>query len=1076
MKNTFFQILCLVVGLALLAACSTRDLDHVSGNMSNDPRLVELQNYYSPFDKRTYGRSLEMVNAIDPATLPLRDRYEWLELKCNIARACDTLVTWMDDIRQWVDYADTNGSDRDILAAHLALSRAYLNQDYKWRYTKFMTIEESDSLMNLHWQELLFCVHYKEDDTLSLAKGDFLLLKAETFYLMAEEFRRSRRVDYMQIARYKHQAAKLFDVYRKNNPSQRLGRWSDWHRALLLDAAVCYRNSNEFKLALDCAFDALALASQDDNKSDLCLARALLANISNAQMTNGAERVWFSSDSEKYYRGRQAEDLNLLNQSLAEYSKNFNFPEDLLYHYKSLIFFSCGDVDSAYHYSQMVWFPLAHPVKNHRANYAATYQTTLENYHQMLKENCSIAAHYARNHGDIKGAANNFNQAYYMSEQLRLRQTRHNVMLQENVARAEIRRIEERQREENFRQVVFFLLLIVLILSSVAWLLTRKQRKMRRMHSDIEALNRQLDQMRADQLQQQVTLDSRQQLPLRENGMEAVFVRKLQMKRTAFADTEHHRAIVQYALRSAASCNPDTVTLSATERHRLMDAILGDFSLECQQLREICPDLTGADAVYCILNLLGCDRELGAALMEVSQEAYRRRKSRIKAKMSEPLFASIFAADSSDGNTNDTFIQPQNTTIDMNTKLKKLTLIAALFAVCGASAIGQENRPDRAILQRAVDNIARMEPLQEYTVAHKSWYNWEDEPDVYKYTMKWLVLSVPDEPYTQSKYVRWDDNGFCFGYDGEKRIRPRNDGKDSLYEIDYKFKHAEAPRIRVVPKPFFQTASEIIRYVLNSPDSMIVNWVETPTYYELQLTTQADQCMTFTCGHLDPHGVSRKKLARIIPADFHEWFNVRLSKADLLPCELIAAENPQSVHRETVLSRKALADNALDIVSFLPDGYRIYDPAADSRKPLPSVSIGQPLPDFTAVDTEGKTHGKADYHGKTLLLVHTAILCGACQAAEPTLDSLFAVLPHDKVEILALSAWRESLDNMRSYRNQKGFAYPYALSPQSDEMLQRLGGSSAAPQFTLVDAQGIVRQHLVGFNKEKLLQWVKSTE
>lgn len=405
--------------------------------------------------------------------------------------------------------------------------------------------------------------------------------------------------------------------------------------------------------------------------------------------------------------------------------------------------------------------------------------------------------------------------------------------------------------------------------------------------------------------------------------------------------------------------------------------------------------------------------------------------------------------------------------------MKKLKLIAALFAACGASAIGQENNPDRVILQRAVDNIARMEPLQEYTVASKSWYNWEDEPDKYKYTTKWLVLSVPDEPYTQSKYVEWDDNGFRFGYDGEKRIWQKNDGKDSLYEIDYKFKHAEAPRIRVVPKPFFQAASEIIRYVLNSPDSMIVNWVETPTYYELQLTTQVGTYMAFTCGHLDPHGYSKKKLGRFLDAEFHEWFNVRLSKADLLPCELIAAENPQSVHRETVLSRKALADDTIDIVSFLPDGYRIYDPAIDSRKPLPSVSIGQPLPDFTAVDTEGKTHSKADYQGKTLLLVHTAILCGVCQAAVPTLDSLFAVLPHDKVEILALSAWRESLDNMRSYRNQKGFAYPYASSPQSDEMLHRLGGSSAAPQFTLVDAQGIVRQHLVGFNKEKLLQWLK---
>ena len=187
--------------------------------------------------------------------------------------------------------------------------------------------------------------------------------------------------------------------------------------------------------------------------------------------------------------------------------------------------------------------------------------------------------------------------------------------------------------------------IFVVLLCAVVWFATRKQRKLRQMRSDIEALNQQLDRLRADQLQKQVTADSLEAEP-KDDRMEEIFCRKLQVQKAAFATTSHYSTIMQYNMRASSTCNPDAAIIPTDERRRLMDAILANFSLECQQLRELCPDLTGADAVYCILHLLDCGRDLGACCMEVSHEAFRRRKSRLKSKLSERLFNLFFQGQS----------------------------------------------------------------------------------------------------------------------------------------------------------------------------------------------------------------------------------------------------------------------------------------------------------------------------------------------------------------------------------------------------------------------------------------------
>ena len=79
-----------------------------------------------------------------------------------------------------------------------------------------------------------------------------------------------------------------------------------------------------------------------------------------------------------------------------------------------------------------------------------------------------------------------------------------------------------------------------------------------------------------------------------------------------------------------------------TEIKSLYDAIVGRFSGCCSDIRQTFPGLTNDDCVFCTMNYVGCSKEVISVAMGASEEALRRRKSRIKQKLSESIFVFFF--------------------------------------------------------------------------------------------------------------------------------------------------------------------------------------------------------------------------------------------------------------------------------------------------------------------------------------------------------------------------------------------------------------------------------------------------
>lgn len=86
--------------------------------------------------------------------------------------------------------------------------------------------------------------------------------------------------------------------------------------------------------------------------------------------------------------------------------------------------------------------------------------------------------------------------------------------------------------------------------------------------------------------------------------------------------------------------NPDDI--DRKQLREAVDTVIGQFADSCTSLRQLYPMLTADDGLYCILSYAGLSKECVSAFLSASDDALRRRKSRIKQKMSADMFGFLF--------------------------------------------------------------------------------------------------------------------------------------------------------------------------------------------------------------------------------------------------------------------------------------------------------------------------------------------------------------------------------------------------------------------------------------------------
>jgi peroxiredoxin len=135
----------------------------------------------------------------------------------------------------------------------------------------------------------------------------------------------------------------------------------------------------------------------------------------------------------------------------------------------------------------------------------------------------------------------------------------------------------------------------------------------------------------------------------------------------------------------------------------------------------------------------------------------------------------------------------------------------------------------------------------------------------------------------------------------------------------------------------------------------------------------------------------------------------------------------------------------------------IMTPSQPTTPPVISAGpeVGKLAPDFTLPTLDGGELSLSQFHGKIVIVNFWQSTCSNCREEMPHLQAIYNKWPHDKLEILAVSAG-EKAAFVQSFVETRGLTFPVLLD--SDEALSDIYQISRFPTTFFVNADGIIKE------------------
>lgn len=123
------------------------------------------------------------------------------------------------------------------------------------------------------------------------------------------------------------------------------------------------------------------------------------------------------------------------------------------------------------------------------------------------------------------------------------------------------------------------------------------------------------------------------------------------------------------------------------------------------------------------------------------------------------------------------------------------------------------------------------------------------------------------------------------------------------------------------------------------------------------------------------------------------------------------------------------------------------------------ATVGQPAPDFSLVDRQGKIWTLSELKGQVVFVNFWATWCPPCREEMPSMQRLYTMLPKDKFKMLAVL-------NKDDPTLADNFAVKFGITmPILDDQDNQIGpkyGLTGVPETFIVDKQGILREKFIG--------------
>lgn len=122
--------------------------------------------------------------------------------------------------------------------------------------------------------------------------------------------------------------------------------------------------------------------------------------------------------------------------------------------------------------------------------------------------------------------------------------------------------------------------------------------------------------------------------------------------------------------------------------------------------------------------------------------------------------------------------------------------------------------------------------------------------------------------------------------------------------------------------------------------------------------------------------------------------------------------------------------------------------------------IGSPAPDFTLIDLDGNKVSLSDYRKKVVLIDFWATWCLPCKESIPFIEGLYRRYKDKGFMVIGVS-FDEDIEIVRRFKNRFDMTYPVIMG---EDRIKNIYGLIGLPEMFILDRDGILRYHHLGFN------------
>jgi peroxiredoxin len=141
--------------------------------------------------------------------------------------------------------------------------------------------------------------------------------------------------------------------------------------------------------------------------------------------------------------------------------------------------------------------------------------------------------------------------------------------------------------------------------------------------------------------------------------------------------------------------------------------------------------------------------------------------------------------------------------------------------------------------------------------------------------------------------------------------------------------------------------------------------------------------------------------------------------------------------------------------------------------PQASAALGfgasnAPAPLFTLATLDGDSISLRDLRGQVVLVNFWASWCPPCRVEMPGFERIYRDRAPDGFTIVGIVTDVHARDRIRAFLTEHDITYPTLLATPG--VIREYGGINALPESFLLDREGRIRHHIIGFFAEPALR------